>query len=85
MTDCTSSLIDSKLSSTGPYWFQLIPELCLKTKDDYTKWLDIATTSLHAMWSSHCQREVTIEQFATYASALDVWIKKYDNKFRSFK
>ena len=69
-------------SETGHYWFQLIPETCLGTKDEYIKWLEIMTTSIHSSWAAHCREEITIEKYMAFLAAANTWIKKYDDKFK---
>ena len=68
-------------NDNGKYWFQFIPESSLNTNEKYKNWLKLMSSSIRAGWAAHCREEITAEQFNTFASAADTWIKHYDKKF----
>ena len=69
-------------TDTGHYWFELIPELCLNTKEKYNNWCKPMSDSIHSGWAAHCREEITAEQYNTFASATNTWLKKYNEIYK---
>jgi len=77
-----SHMISYIPNAADEYWFQIIPECSLDTKDKYTKWLRPMTDSIHSAWSAHCRDEITVQQFGDFTAAANTWLTYFDAKYK---